>query len=53
MVYKFSQVSGKGSFIKIFIIAGLLFIYLFIYLFSDSWIRGYVPESEIQGIMTS
>ena len=30
-----------------------LFIYLFIYLFSDSWITGYVAETEIQGIMTS
>ena len=27
-------------------------IYLFIYSFSDSWIRGYVPETEIQGTMT-
>ena len=30
-----------------------LFIYLFIYLFSDSWLRGHVPETEIQGTMTS
>ena len=30
-----------------------LFMYLFIYSFWDSWIRGYVPETEIHGIMTS
>ena len=30
-----------------------LFIDLFIYLFSDSWIRRYVSETDIQGTMTS
>ena len=30
-----------------------VFFLFFIYLFSDSWLRGYVPETEIQGTMTS
>ena len=30
-----------------------LVIYLFIYLFSDSWIKGYVPKTKIQGAITT
>ena len=44
------NVSKHQKFVYLFI---YLLIFLFIYLFSDSWIRGYVPETEIQGTMTS
>ena len=30
-----------------------LFIYLLTYLFSNSWIKGYVPDTKIQGRMAS
>ena len=45
--------------VAITVTAVVVFIFLFFYFvfsfcfFLDSWIRGYVPEAELQGTMTS